>query len=69
MENTQNMQGGKVCKCTHHKTMPILVILFGLLFLLQALGVIGMQSVAIIWPIIVMLAGIFKLAKRHCKCC
>jgi len=66
MEDMKNM-----CKCPHHKTMPVLVILFGLTFLLGAWDVVSERFVMIVWPIIVIVAGAMKLADKSgmCKCC
>ncbi len=64
-----NMQQGKVCKCPHHKMMPILVILFGLVFLLGNMGVLSWALVGLVWPVLVIAAGGMKLAKGMCKCC
>ncbi|OGZ65845.1 MAG: hypothetical protein A3D34_03300 [Candidatus Staskawiczbacteria bacterium RIFCSPHIGHO2_02_FULL_33_16] len=59
------------CNCTHHKTIPVLVILFGLAFLLQALDVISSGFVMIAWPIIIIAVGVMKLVEKSgvCKCC
>ncbi len=66
MENMQNM-----CKCPHHKIIPVLVVLFGLTFLLETLGVLTSDFVALAWPILVIAAGLMKLADKSgmCKCC
>ncbi len=66
MEDMKN-----VCKCPHHKVMPILVILFGLTFLLGAWDVLNENTVGIVWPVLVILAGAMKLGERSgmCKCC
>lgn len=63
-----DMQNG-MCKCPHHKVFPILIVLFGLTFLLGALGVLTEGAVSIIWPLIVIIAGLKKLGKGMCKCC
>jgi hypothetical protein len=65
----QMNQTGMVCKCSHHKFVPGLVISFGLLFLLQALGVVGSGLVDLLWPILVILAGFMKMSQVKCKCC
>ncbi len=57
------------CGCPCHKIIPVLVVLFGLLFLLQAVNVVSTEFTAIVWPIIVMAVGLNKLAKGMCKCC
>ena len=66
MENMKNM-----CSCSHHKVMPVLVILFGLTFLLGALGILASGFVNIVWPIIVIAGGLMKWANKSgmCKCC
>jgi hypothetical protein len=64
-ENTQGK--GMVCKCPHHKAMPWLLILIGLDFLLGAIGVLPMGIVGIIWPILLIIIGIVKVAR--CNCC
>jgi hypothetical protein len=57
-----------VCPCMHHRVMPILVILFGLTFLLQAFGVLSVAAVSYIWPVLAILGGVFKLYGGGCKC-
>ncbi len=57
-----------VCPCMHHKIVPCLVVLFGLTFLLQGLGVYGGNVNAIVAPIIIMLAGLAKLKGGMCGC-
>jgi hypothetical protein len=47
----------------------LLVVLFGLTFLLRALGVISNHVASIAWPIIVILAGLKTLCRGMCKCC
>ena len=59
-------QGGK-CGCPHHKVFGIAVILLGLAFLLQALNVLAADTVAIVWPVLVIIVGFMKLGM--CKCC
>lgn len=63
------MTTGKTCNCTHHKVIPILVILFGLEFLLATVGVFTWNFVDVTWPILVIIAGCVKLFGRTCKCC
>ena len=54
------MQDKKVCGCSHHKIVPGLMVLFGLLFLLEALGVWGGRFVSIAWPVLVVAARLIK---------
>ena len=67
MENKDMSMGGKTCGCGHHKVLPILVILFGLDFLLASFSVVSMGFLGMTWPILVIIAGIVKLVK--CGCC
>ena len=61
---------GNVCKCSHHKTVTALVLVFGLLFLLNALGwLISDRVLEIVWPILVIAAGLFEMTSGRCKCC
>jgi Domain of unknown function (DUF5668) len=62
-------QAGPKCNCTHHKMKPILMVLFGLVFLLGTLDVLTSRTVSIVWPIIVILAGLMKLMGGRCGCC
>ena len=57
------------CKCPHHKIIPVLIIVFALVFLLGALDVVSSRFVSISWPILLGLAGVFKLVERKCTCC
>jgi len=69
----ENMQGNQnvCCKCHHHKVIPVLVILFGLTFLLGTWGTLSSDTVNIVWPVLVILAGLMKLCSKSgmCKCC
>ena len=53
MENMPN-----VCKCHHHNVTPVLVILFGLTFLLGNWGTLSSDTVGIVWPVLVIVAGL-----------
>lgn len=58
------------CGCMCHKFTGILIILFGLTFLLGHLGVLSAYAVSIIWPILLILVGIIVgFRKDLCKCC
>ncbi len=63
------MTDKKCCGCPHHKVLPILIILFGLDFLLGTAGVLTYQFVNLSWPVLVVIAGCMKLSKGMCKCC
>jgi hypothetical protein len=65
MDNHEMKSEGKTCNCPHHRVMPWLIILFGLDFLLAALGVLTWGFVDITWPILVIIAGCTKF----CRCC
>lgn len=71
MDNMQNMGGANKCRCAHHKVIPVLVVLLGLTFLLQALDVVDAKFVMIAWPILLIAGGLMKLADKSgmCKCC
>ena len=74
MDNMQNMGMGlskNVCKCHHHKAMPVLVIVFGLLFVAGNMTWVSWEFVNMVWPILVVIAGIKKLVMGMgmCKCC
>lgn len=57
------------CRCGHHKVIPILVVLFGLEFLLAQVNVLTWNFVGVTWPILVIIAGCMKLFRGACKCC
>jgi len=65
----EDMSQGMSCKCPHHRMVPILAFLLGLLFLLGALGYVAAHTVSIVWPILVMVGGLTKMSKGMCKCC
>ena len=69
MDNSMMGMGSNKCPCPHHKVVPLMVLLFGVAFLLQALNVMSMSTVAIIWPILVIIAGGTKLFSNKCTCC
>jgi|GEM_PF-1052090 len=71
MEMQNDMGGKMVCKCPHHSVVPLCIALIGLVFLLGALGVLTSGVVAIIWPVLLLVAGLTKLSSKRgmCKCC
>ena len=60
--------------CGHHGSikMGILLALFGLVFLAGALDVIDSKTVAMLWPSVIILAGLVKILKGlsagNCSC-
>ena len=68
-EGAQNPCKCKTCACPHHKALPVLIILFGLLFLLGKMNIIGQSMVSMWWPVLVIAGGLVKLTKKMCKCC
>jgi len=63
------MMMGAMCKCPHHKVVPGLITLIGVLFLLNALGSLSDQSLHVWWPIALIAIGLMKMFKNACKCC
>jgi hypothetical protein len=61
------MEGG-MCSCPHHKVVPLLIVLIGVAFLLQALGVLTAETVSMVWPIGLILIGLMKMSKGMCGC-
>lgn len=56
------------CSGDHRGVIPILVILFAICFLLQYQGLLAENSVNIIWPILVGIAGLVMLIEDRCGC-
>lgn len=46
-----------------------MIVLIGLAFLLSALGILGSMTVAFLWPVFLIIAGLAKLGGRNCACC
>jgi hypothetical protein len=69
MPTTEEKPSEGKCSCPCHNMIGVFVFLFGLTFLLRALDVLSNHAAAIIWPIIVMLAGLKTIFRRMCKCC
>ncbi len=59
----------KACQCTHHKVIPVMIILIAVTFLLNAFNYLADQSTAVIWPILLLIAGGTKLGQSKCGCC
>lgn len=57
------------CKCGCHAWKGYLLFLFGLNFLLANLGIISIYASNIIWPSLLILAGLACIFKGMCKCC
>ena len=49
-------EGKGMCGCMHHKALPILMILFALTFLGEAMGLWSAMAVSYTWPILLLLA-------------
>ena len=71
MEEGKKCEGcGKgMCGCPHHKMLPILGVLFGLLFLLGAYGWLSDRTVSVGWPLLVLVGSLSKLMGGKCSCC
>ena len=63
------MGGKNVCGCPHHKMGPTALVIFGLVFLLGNLNILTASAVSMIWPIILIVAGLMKMKSGSCKCC
>ncbi|MFA6100140.1 MAG: DUF5668 domain-containing protein [Patescibacteria group bacterium] len=64
------MHEGMVCNnCKCHSVVPVLIVLIGVTFLLQVFGVLSAYTANVIWPILLILIGLQKLAGGMCKCC
>ncbi len=63
------MEHSGVCSCHHHKIVPLMIVLIGLAFLLRALDIVDGDVIAIVWPILLIIAGLGKLSGRKCACC
>jgi len=66
--DTHEMKG-KTCNCTHHKVIPVLVILIGVDFLLGAIHIFTWGFVDVTWPILLIIGGAGKLSMGRCTCC
>jgi len=53
----------------HHKIVPLCLVLIGVFFFLQALGMVSAMTVAYVWPLLLILIGLQKMCKGKCGCC
>ena len=58
-----------MCGCPHHKMIPMIIFVIGLLFFLNAVDVVTTNALNILWPIAVMIGGLTKMMGYKCKCC
>ncbi len=49
--------------------IPLFIVIFGVLFLLNSQGMVADDTVGVVWPILVILGGLQKLFRGMCKCC
>ncbi|HRH24420.1 MAG TPA: DUF5668 domain-containing protein [Candidatus Paceibacterota bacterium] len=63
------MNASGTCSCHHHKLVPLMIVLIGLAFLLRALDIVDGDIIAIVWPVLLIVAGLSKLAGHKCACC
>lgn len=59
---------GRHCGCGHHKIIPFIVLVIGIMFFLQAVGTVDPVLNAKVWPVLVILAALIKLTSGKCKC-
>ena len=57
-----------VCHCPHHKIGPLIIVLIGLVFLLQAAGSLSAITVGWIWPLLLIVYGLSKWIGGMCGC-
>jgi len=59
-----------VCRCPHHKLIPMVIFIIGLLFFLNAVNLVITTSVLnMLWPVALMIGGLTKMMSSRCKCC
>ncbi|MFA5946588.1 MAG: DUF5668 domain-containing protein [Patescibacteria group bacterium] len=63
------MHDGGMCGCPHHKLVPLIIVIVGVAFLLQTLGVLTAATVSMVWPIGLIMIGLMKLSSGMCGCC
>ena len=66
-----SMGEGKTCNCVHHKVVPWMIILIGIVVLLNAFSFMWLNSMMqmIIIGIALIVIGGTKLNGQNCKCC
>ncbi len=57
------------CNCGHHKIVPGAIALIAITFLLGDFNVLSPSTVAVIWPILLLIAAGTKMNRGMCKCC
>lgn len=63
-----HMNQASHCNCSHHKVLPVFLILIGTSFLLSQLGIISPEVNGIVSPTLVILLGFAKLKGGSCSC-
>ena len=70
---TRVKMSGSMCSCPCHKGKKVgkgmFLVLLGLIFLLNNLGVMRDSTASFLWPLLVLLLGLGILIKGCCKCC
>lgn len=69
MQSEGSGGGVGMCGCPHHKMVPLIIFVVGLLFFLNAVDVVTTNALNILWPIAVMIGGLTKMMGHKCKCC
>lgn len=61
------------CSCSHHrfqhKRFDLALMVFGGAFLLANIGWISGDALNILWPLAILLPGLFGISGKFCKCC
>ncbi len=56
------------CRCPHHKSGALIIILFGLTFLLGTMGIVSGMFVSYTWPLLLIVFGVTRLIGGSCRC-
>ena len=70
MEDMNNQPKKNVCPCPHHKVVPAAILIIGLAYLLESLG-LGVTSMLrdIVLGLGLVVIGGTKLGENKCTCC
>lgn len=67
--STCGCNGAKNCVCKHHKVVPMAILVAGIAFVLQGLGVLEGISFTLVFGALLVVVGWMKMMKGKCKCC
>lgn len=65
---TCGCDGTNKCVCRRRKVVPMAILIAGIVFILQGLGILNGISFTLVFGVLLVIVGWMKLSRGRCKC-